>query len=90
MSSFHECFLSEKVLSVIYLVFGSQIIKPIITKFYLIAWCGNFLETYSFRRVLGDSPKNTTFHAMNYILQQNNILQNFMKNSLLVLNSSLI
>ena len=48
MSSFHECFLSEKVLSVIYLVFESQIIKPIITKFYLIAWCEIFLKRIAF------------------------------------------
>ena len=26
-----------------------------IPKFHLISWCGNFVETHSFRRVLGDS-----------------------------------
>ena len=28
-----------------------------IPQFYLISWCGNFAERYSFLRVLGDSSK---------------------------------
>ena len=28
-----------------------------IPKFYLISWCGNFVERYNFSRILGDSPE---------------------------------